>query len=490
MPYVVQGAVPVFIVGLGLCLSPAYGAALPVESSHEVNQTESAARVSGMASYRERIALPAGAVFEAVLEDVSQADGPAIELGKVAIENPRVPVRFQIAYDPARIAPERTYAVRARITMEGQLWFTSDRMHPVITRGAGDSVEILLKSVRRSPSAAGTAAAADPLPAHGLRLPATFRGDLPCADCAGVRHHLDLWPDQVFHLRREWLGKDKDRVRGDAGRWRIDPSRRALVLQGGAEMPLQFEILGPDRLRQLGLDGKPIVSELSYELTSDATLQPADVPSLLGGEMTYMADSARFTECLTGRSYAIAPGPEAERLQRAYLADARKPGAALYVTFEGTLTQRPGMEGGRLVPTVAVERFIGSWPSQACERAKASASLVNTYWRIAQLQGEPIAVAPGRREPHVVLRQATEGLRYAATIGCNQLVGAFEISGDRLSFKRAATTLMACPPPLAELERRLGETLDAVRHWHIRGSTLELKDSAGGSIALLEAVYF
>jgi hypothetical protein len=38
-------------------------------------------------------------------------------------------------------------------------------------------------------------------------------------------------------------------VRGDIGRWRIDPSRRALVLQDGADMLLQFEILGPDRLR-------------------------------------------------------------------------------------------------------------------------------------------------------------------------------------------------------------------------------------------------
>jgi hypothetical protein len=29
-------------------------------------------------------------------------------------------------------------------------------------------------------------------------------------------------------------------VRGDIGRWRIDPSRRALVLQDGAEMLLQY----------------------------------------------------------------------------------------------------------------------------------------------------------------------------------------------------------------------------------------------------------
>ena len=44
--------------------------------------------------------------------------------------------------------------------------------------------------------------------AHGLRLPASFIGDLPCADCERLRYRLNLWPDQVFHLRRAWVGKD------------------------------------------------------------------------------------------------------------------------------------------------------------------------------------------------------------------------------------------------------------------------------------------
>ena len=36
--------------------------------------------VTGTATYRERMALPANAVFEAVLEDVSKADAPASRL--------------------------------------------------------------------------------------------------------------------------------------------------------------------------------------------------------------------------------------------------------------------------------------------------------------------------------------------------------------------------------------------------------------------------
>jgi hypothetical protein len=48
--------------------------------------------VSGTASYRERMALPPEAVFEATLEDVSKADAPADVIGQVRIETPGNPL--------------------------------------------------------------------------------------------------------------------------------------------------------------------------------------------------------------------------------------------------------------------------------------------------------------------------------------------------------------------------------------------------------------
>ena len=53
--------------------------------------------VSGTASYRERMALPPEAVFEATLEDVSKADAPVEVIGQVRIEAPGNPsIRFTI----------------------------------------------------------------------------------------------------------------------------------------------------------------------------------------------------------------------------------------------------------------------------------------------------------------------------------------------------------------------------------------------------------
>jgi heat shock protein HslJ len=329
------------------------------------------------------------------------------------------------------------------------------------------------------------ASAETPLAAHGLRLPATFSGDLPCADCAGIRHQLNLWPDQVFMLRRTWLGKDG--VRDDIGRWSIDPERQALILWAGTEMPLQFEILNNQRLRLLDLTGKPIDSPLPYELVSQDALQPIDVSLFLSGMFVYFADAARLTECLTGRSFPVAMEGDYLALERAYLEKRKAPAEPLMATFEGSIAQRPRMEGEGTEATVIVQRFINLWPGESCERNRAQASLTNTYWRIVRIGDEELSGTEGRREPHLLLRAGEP--RFAATVGCNQMICGFEVAGERVKFEAGPMTMMACPPPLDQLEQRFIATLNAVRSWRIIGQVLELQDAAGKPVALLQAVY-
>ena len=428
--------------------------------------------VTGNAFYRERMLLPPDARFEAVLEDISLADAPAVVVGRAQIDGQTSPpFEFSIDYDPETIDPRGRYAVRATITVGGQLWFTSDTVHPVITGDHGKTVSILMRRV--------------PTPAVRLRLPATFRGTLPCADCPGVSHHLDLWPDRVFHLRREWLERDFDRY--DTGRWSYDVDRRELVLRGGAEMPLRFEIVGPLEIRQLDLEGRPIESDLDYSLRSNGTLTPTELAMSFGGELRYMADAAIFTECLTGRSYPVAFEDAWIDAERAYLAANTEPGGPLYTTFDGKLVDRPRMEGDGTEGTIVVTRFINVWPGQNCERARADATLLNTYWRIVRLDDQEVSAAGDRREPHVILRGPEN--RYSATVGCNSITGGYELDGQSLRLSPGPTTLMACPPPLDGLERLLVSALDRTRSYRITAQTLELFDAEGHSLALLEAVY-
>lgn len=324
--------------------------------------------------------------------------------------------------------------------------------------------------------------------AHGLRLPATFTGELPCADCAMVRYHLDLWPDEGYQMRRVWVGRDLER--DEVGRWRLDPSGKGLILYGAGEMPLRFEILGPDRLRLLDTTGGPIASKLSFELTSDGQLHVADLTLTLGGEMTYMADAASFTECMTARRYPIAMEGDFVKLERAYVAAVAAPGAKLYVTFDGSIVDRPKMEGEGVERTVVVNRFINAWPGEQCERAMAHASLSNTYWRIVRLGDQGVRAAEGRREPHLVLREGDGRRDYRATVGCNKLTGDYSVDVDSIRFTPATSAAAPCEPQLAAMEQSLAAMLTQAARWRISANTLELFDANGAPIALLEAVYF
>jgi uncharacterized lipoprotein YbaY/heat shock protein HslJ len=443
----------------------------------------SGAHVTGTASYRERMALPPGAVFEAVLEDVSLADAPAVELGRATTPEPGTPpFSFEIDYDPASVRPGGTYSVRAQVSVGRKLLFVSDAMNPVLTGGATDEVAIWMIKVGDTAAPAHDKAPA--IGAHGLRLPATFAGTVACAGCEAERLQLNLWPDQVFFLRRSKLGEDgrQDSI----GRWSVDPDSHVLDIRG-AGAQFQFQILGPDRLRLIASGDKPVPPEGDYELAAADDLQTFDPHLPLRGMLTYVADEARFTECLTGRDYPLVKDGDYEALEHAYLAAGAEVAGPIMASFDGAIVREPEDGDPDAGPLVQVDRFVGVWPGETCERAMDKASLTNTYWKILRLGDTEVAPGEGRREPNLILREGEP--RFTATVGCNQIAGNYTLTGDRLKFGPAAMTRMACPAPLDDWERRLGDVLEKTATWRIDGQTLELLDAADTPLALFQAVY-
>jgi len=114
-------------------------------------ETGQSATVRGEATYRERIAVPPGTRLEVSLSDVSRADAPAETIGETVLADAgQPPYRFEIDYQPERIIASHRYAVRARLTHEGRLLFTTDQTYPVITDGHPSEVRLLLKRVAES----------------------------------------------------------------------------------------------------------------------------------------------------------------------------------------------------------------------------------------------------------------------------------------------------------------------------------------------------
>lgn len=139
------------VIGRALAYGPLVAIALVACAGpgREPRPGDRMAAVSGTITYRERVALRADAVVVVQLQDVSRADAPGIVIGEQRIDSPgQVPIRFQIRYDPARIDPERTYAISARILQGDRPLFINDTAYRVITRGNPTQVEMLLQLAR------------------------------------------------------------------------------------------------------------------------------------------------------------------------------------------------------------------------------------------------------------------------------------------------------------------------------------------------------
>lgn len=109
-----------------------------------------AATITGTATHRERIAIPPGALLEIELLDIARQGAPAERIATATIPVERqAPIPFTLPYDPARITPMGRYAVRAVLRMpDGRVMFRTTQVHPVLSGGAGNQVELLLRADR------------------------------------------------------------------------------------------------------------------------------------------------------------------------------------------------------------------------------------------------------------------------------------------------------------------------------------------------------
>lgn len=135
--------------------------------------------IEGEVFYRERIMLPPGAELEVQLEDISRADAMATVITTVTYTlDGAPPYPFSIEYDPSRIDPRMRYALRARITDDGELRFTNTEY---INPFSGAPVRILVTAVAR------------PQEAPLGDAPETGHGDKPAAGSEAVSDAAIVW---------------------------------------------------------------------------------------------------------------------------------------------------------------------------------------------------------------------------------------------------------------------------------------------------------
>jgi len=99
----------------------------------------------------------------------------------------------------------------------------------------------------------------------------TFTGTLPCADCPGIDTRVVLAPDGTYTITESYQEGSAPELKGD-GTWTAEENNQRLRLDPNSksENDRLFAILSNDEIRQLDIEGKPIDSNLPYNLKRSA----------------------------------------------------------------------------------------------------------------------------------------------------------------------------------------------------------------------------
>jgi heat shock protein HslJ/membrane-bound inhibitor of C-type lysozyme len=82
--------------------------------------------------------------------------------------------------------------------------------------------------------------------------------------------------------------------------------------------------------------------------------------------------------------------------------------------------------------------------------------LTGATWQVTALGGATLI------EPERLSLNFLDAGRVAGSSGCNRIIGGFTLTGEGLQFGPMASTMMACPDPLMEQERRMLDALEQV----------------------------
>ena len=123
-------------------------------------------------------------------------------------------------------------------------------------------------------------AAADPT-GFPVKLPASFSGVLPCADCPGLKYALEFHEDGSYGLRSTYLEKGPDHKGLDVdetGAWQLVAYGARVTLRNEQNKTSTFIIKDADTLRLLDAKGNEFSSKLNYDLKRDPVYAPIGPP--------------------------------------------------------------------------------------------------------------------------------------------------------------------------------------------------------------------
>lgn len=118
--------------------------------------------------------------------------------------------------------------------------------------------------------------------------------------------------------------------------------------------------------------------------------------------------------------------------------------------------------------------------------AKVDKGLVEKYWKLTELFGEPVATPEGGKEAHMIL--SMDGNRIHGNSGCNTFNGTYELKpGNRITFSKMASTMMMCVN--MDTETKMHQVFETADSYVLNGDSLVLNRARMAPLARFVAVY-
>ncbi len=131
-------------------------------------------------------------------------------------------------------------------------------------------------------------------------------------------------------------------------------------------------------------------------------------------------------------------------------------------------------------------KIMVSRVGKAAPQMKPDAELVNTYWKLSELNGKPAKLEVGKKEVHMVFMN--EENRVHGFSGCNRFSGTYEEKDGRLHFGQMAATMMACMEGM-EQEQLFLKALGKTTRYTVNGDNLALYSGDEKMVLRFRAVH-
>ncbi len=275
---------------------------------------------------------------------------------------------------------------------------------------------------------------------------ASWVGEIPCADCAGIRTTITLYPDGTFRTEGVYLGAGGkgDTTLTDLGRWTHADTATRVVLRGSTGLADLYAVEPDGALTKLDRQGQRMGGELNYTLT--AVSRPVDIthPARLIGSFAYMADAASIVECGNGLHFPVDMSGEYITLERAYTALTDiQPGDAVVVRLKGHLAEKPAMEGTGKELSLVVDSMDSIDPLDGCAALGTLDVMGANTWRLVSLDGPEGAITLPENTTASLKWERYEN-RFAGNGGCNGFSAPATFRGTTFTSGPPVVSEMAC----------------------------------------------